>query len=74
MRRPELWAELMELTPEERVELVEELWDSIAPEHLPAMSTEELDELDRELSAHKADPSGAQSWEMVQTWLRSRSK
>ena len=35
MRRPELWAELMELTPAERIELVEDLWDSIGQEDLP---------------------------------------
>jgi putative addiction module component (TIGR02574 family) len=64
----------MELTPEERFELAEELWDSIAPEQLPPMTTAELDELDQEVAAHKADPSGAQSWEVVRTWLRSRRK
>jgi putative addiction module component (TIGR02574 family) len=72
MRRPELWAELMELTPEERIELVEDLWDSIAQKRLPPLTTEELDELDRELAAHHADPGDAQSWETVRTWLRSR--
>jgi putative addiction module component (TIGR02574 family) len=72
MRRPELWAELMELTAEERVELVGELWDSIGPERLPSLTAEELDELDRELAEHKADPSGAQSWDTVRAWLRSR--
>lgn len=36
MRRPELWAELMELTPEERIELVQDLWDSIGPEEVPS--------------------------------------
>jgi putative addiction module component (TIGR02574 family) len=74
MRRPELWAELMELTPEERVELAEDLWDSIEPERLPPLSVEELDELDRELAEHRADPGGAQSWEVVRAWLQSRRK
>jgi putative addiction module component (TIGR02574 family) len=74
MPRPELWAELMELTPEERIELAENLWDSIEPERLPPLTIEELDELDRELAEHRADPSGAQSWETVRAWLQSRRR
>jgi len=74
MRRPELWAELMELTPEERIELAEDLWDSIEPERLPPLTIEELDELDRELAEHRADPRGAQSWETVRAWLQSRRR
>jgi putative addiction module component (TIGR02574 family) len=72
MRRPDLWAELMELTPAERIELVEDLWDSIKPEGLPQMTTEELDALDSELAEHRADASGAQPWEAVRAWLWSR--
>lgn len=72
MLRPELWAELMELTPAERIELVEQLWDGIGSQELPTMTSEELDELDRELAEHKADPGAAQSWDQVQAWLRSR--
>ncbi|MGD0023739.1 MAG: addiction module protein [Xanthobacteraceae bacterium] len=64
----------MELTPAERIDLVEALWDSIEPERLPPLSAEELDELDRELAEHRADPSGAQSWEAVRAWLRSRRR
>jgi putative addiction module component (TIGR02574 family) len=74
MRRPELSAELMELTPAERIELMEDLWDSLDPESLPPLTTEELDEVDHELAEHRADPSGAQSWETVRTWLQSRRK
>jgi putative addiction module component (TIGR02574 family) len=74
MRRSGLWTELMELTPAERIELVEDLWDSIEPERLPPLSTGELDELDRELAEHRANPSGAQSWEAVRAWLRSRPR
>jgi putative addiction module component (TIGR02574 family) len=54
--------------------MVEELWDSIALEGLPPLSVDELDELDRELAEHRADPSGAQSWETVRTWLQSRRR
>lgn len=74
MRRPELCAELMELTPEERVELVEDLWDTIERERLPPLSTAELDELDRELAEHRANSGDAQSWEAVRAWLQSRRR
>ena len=36
-----LLAELMELSPAERLELVEELWDSIPPEDLPPLTEEQ---------------------------------
>jgi putative addiction module component (TIGR02574 family) len=62
------------LTPAERIELVEFLWDSLEPENLPPLSAEELDEIDRELAEHRADPSGALSWDEVREWLRSRRK
>jgi putative addiction module component (TIGR02574 family) len=62
------WAELMDLTSAERIELV---WDSLGCKELPPMTNEEVGELDRELAEHKADPSGAQSWDQVQAWLRS---
>lgn len=74
MGRAELWSELMKLTPAERIELVEDLWDSIGPEGLPSLSPEELDELDRELAAHRADPSGSETWEAVRASLQSRRR
>ena len=74
MGRAELWSELMKLTPDERIELVEDLWDSIELQGLPPLSAEELDELDRELAQHRADPSGSQSWEAVRAWLPSRRR
>ncbi len=74
MGRAELWSELMKLTPDERIELVEDLWDSIELQGLPPLSAEELDELDRELAQHRADPSGSQSWEAVRAWLQSRRR
>ena len=74
MRRPELWAELMELSPEERIELVQDLWDSIGPEELPPLTTEQMEELDRRVAEHQRDPSTAITWEEVKARLQSRSK
>ncbi len=74
MRRPELWAELMELSPEERIELVQDLWDSIGPEELPPLTAEQKEELDRRYAEHLRDPSTAITWEEVKARLQSRSK
>jgi putative addiction module component (TIGR02574 family) len=74
MGRAELWSELMKLTPAERIELVEDLWASIGPDGLPPLSPEELDELDRELAEHRADPSGSETWEVVRASLQSHRR
>jgi putative addiction module component (TIGR02574 family) len=71
MRR-ELMAELLELPPAERIELAEALWDSLPDSNLPPLSPEVLDEMDRRLAEHEADPSSAISLEELRAWLRSR--
>ncbi len=72
MRRPELWAELMELTPAERIELVEDLWDSIGQEDLPPLTPEQIQELDRRYAEHVRDPSRASKWDDVKARLLAR--
>jgi len=74
MRRPELWAELMELTPEERIELVEDLWDSIRPQEMAPLTPEQKEELDRRYAEHLRDPSSASRWEDVKARLLARLK
>lgn len=68
---------LFKLTAAERLELVEELWDSIAAERekepfpLSAAQREELDRRIRELDEH---PERARPWEEVRErlWARKR--
>jgi putative addiction module component (TIGR02574 family) len=74
MRRPELWAELMELTPEERIELVEELWDSIAQEKLPPLTPEQTREVERRDAEHSRNPGRASKWDDVKARLSARLK
>ena len=74
MRRPELWAELMELTLEERVELVHELWDSIELTEQPTLTQDQKDEIDRRYAEHLRDPSSALRWEDVRARLLARYK
>ena len=74
MRRTELWSELMKLTPAERIDLAQELWDSIAQHELPPLSEEEKEELERRLEEHRRDPSTAITWEELKARLMSRPK
>jgi len=55
----------------ERIELVEDIWDSIAEETTVSvqLSPEQRAELHRRLAAHRADPSSSVSWEQVRTNL-----
>lgn len=71
--------ELFQLSVAERIELVEELWDSIAAdaerdEQVLPLSEEQKTELDRRIAAHRADPSRVIPWEQVrEELLRDRS-
>ena len=55
----------------ERIQLVEDIWDSIAEETPGALglSPEERAELHRRFAAHQADPSSAVPWEVVRESL-----
>jgi putative addiction module component (TIGR02574 family) len=69
-----LMAELLHLSPEERIRLAEDLWDSIAvaPENLPSLTQTQIEEIDRRLAEHDRDPSTAIPWEEVKARIRSR--
>lgn len=63
------------LSVEERLALVEELWDSIAESSANApLSDTQRDELDRRLAEHKAHPEDVVSWEEVKDSISSRLK
>ena len=69
-----LLKELMDLPPAERLQLVEDLWDSIQPQDLPPLTDREVEEIEQDWADHKRDPSSAVPWEEVRSWLRSRLK
>jgi len=71
MRR-ELIAELMELTPAERLDLIGDLWDSLEPADLPSLTQDQIKEMERRLAEHRADPDSAVSWPQLRAELRSR--
>jgi putative addiction module component (TIGR02574 family) len=66
-------SELLKLSEAERIQLAQDLWDSIPPASEALPLTEELrQELERRLAEHKADPSSAIPWEEVRARLRDR--
>jgi putative addiction module component (TIGR02574 family) len=61
------------LTPEERIQLAEDLWDSlpVAPIHL---TDAERAELDRRLALHDAAPDRGRPWREVMDELEDRHR
>jgi putative addiction module component (TIGR02574 family) len=60
---------------EERLTLVEEIWDSIAADSAAIPLTQaQRDELDRRIADHEANPNDVVSWEEVKTTLTERLK
>jgi putative addiction module component (TIGR02574 family) len=68
-------AELRKLSVAERIQLVEDLWDSIAqdPTEVPGLTDTQRLELRRRLREHERDPSTAVPWEQVRAELLARS-
>ena len=62
--------EILRLSVPERVQLVEDIWDSIAvsPESLP-ITDAQRQELDRRLDAYARNPSELRSWDEVRSRL-----
>jgi len=64
-------ADILDLPVDERILLVEDIWDSIAafPEAVP-LTEEQREELDRRLEAYHQNPESGLSWEEVKHRLR----
>jgi putative addiction module component (TIGR02574 family) len=63
---------LRRLSVDERLRLVEDLWDSIAedaPDEALPVTPELAAELDRRLAEHEADPGNVVPWEEVRARL-----
>jgi putative addiction module component (TIGR02574 family) len=63
--------EYLQLSVSERIQLAEDIWDSIAAEASNAieLSQAQKAELHPRVAAHRADPSTAIPWEQVQSKL-----
>lgn len=72
--KQDLVAEILALPVEERVRLVEAIWDSISavPEALP-LSQWQREELDRRLAEFEADPEAGSTLEEVFARIRRGS-
>ena len=67
--------DIASLTPEERLSLLEDLWDSLAavPEALP-LTPVQRDELDRRLDDLDAEGPVGIPWDEVLSRIRNRSR
>ncbi len=67
-------SEILQLSVAERIQLVEDIWDSIAtvPEAV-SLTEEQKAELDRRLEAYQSNPSEGISWNDLKTKLRKRA-
>jgi putative addiction module component (TIGR02574 family) len=66
--------EYMKLSVSERIQLVEDIWDSIAaeaPDDALGLSQAQKAELHRRVAEHRADPSSTVPWERVRARLLS---
>ncbi len=59
-------AEILELSVAEKIQIVEDIWDSISnsPEELPLSEAEKL-ELDKRLEDYKQNPNNGIEWETL---------
>lgn len=63
------------LSVEERLTLVEDLWDSIAEDNTAVPVTDaQREELDRRLAEHEARPDDVVPWEEVKATITTRLK
>ena len=73
--RNRLRQELLELPTAERLELVEELWDSIGDDDPAlALTEEQRDDLRLRLAEADADPTGGERWEQVRERIQHRKR
>lgn len=67
------YSDLFRLSAAERIQLAQDLWDSLEDERdLPPLTDEQVRELERRLAEHERDPSTAIPWEEARARLRER--
>lgn len=64
-------SEILQLTIAERIQLAEDIWDSVAafPEAIP-LTDAQREELDRRLQAYGKNPNEGVSWDELKDKLR----
>ena len=68
-----LLADILQLSVSERIQLVQDIWDTIAtaPENL-ALSDAQQEELDRRLESYRQNPESGASWNEVKERISSQ--
>jgi putative addiction module component (TIGR02574 family) len=74
MNKATLLTEIMQLTPEDRRDLFQELSAAVAEDEEFELTPEEMAEIDRRVEEHERDPESAIPWEIVRDELRARIK
>lgn len=66
--------EILNLSPSERLQLVEEIWDTLVdlPEAIPVTPAQRA-ELDRRLEKYRQDPHGSIPWDEVKRQILNRA-
>jgi putative addiction module component (TIGR02574 family) len=60
-----------QLSPEVRLHLIAEIWDSLSDESLGEIPENHRDEIDRRLAARAQNPQAVAPWEEVRERLRN---
>jgi putative addiction module component (TIGR02574 family) len=65
--------EIVTLTVEERINLVQDIWDSIAAEQGCAELTEaQRQELDRRIASDESDPENVMTWQDIKDSIKRK--
>ncbi len=67
-------ADILKLSVSERIQLAQDIWDSIVevPDSVP-LTDEQKTELDRRLEAYHKDPTAGSPWSVVRERFKSRA-
>jgi putative addiction module component (TIGR02574 family) len=67
--------DIKKLSVNERLDLLEKIWDSLAdfPEALP-LTEAQRHELDRRIADLERNPASVESWEQVKSYMKGRRK
>lgn len=75
MPRKQSLIDIRSLSPAERIQIVEEIWDSLLdfPDAIP-LTTAQKKDLDRRLSNHARSPEAAVPWPTVRSRILRRKR
>ncbi len=63
--------DISHLSPAQRIELIEALWDSLDPAEAAPITPELAEELERRSAEAEANPAGGRSWDEVHADLKT---